>query len=156
MPFRLHNAPGTFQRAIDVILSSVKFKSALMYLDDIVLLSKTVKDHIVHLQQVLTLLSDKGLTCKLTKCSFLADRMDYPGHLIHPGRLEIAGQTTTGLKELKDPTSRTVLWSFLDLRNVFCRFVQNFSRVTAVLNIQLPKDDPTHFQALSISENVVE
>lgn len=67
---------------MEVIRSSVKWKSALVFLDNIVVFSKTVKDAVPHLRQVLTLLRDRVVTIKLRKCSFLAGKIDYLEHPI--------------------------------------------------------------------------
>lgn len=67
MPFGLRNAPAIFQRALDVILSSVICKSALEYSDDIMVFSKTVKDDMAHLRPALSLLRDYAVILKLEK-----------------------------------------------------------------------------------------
>lgn len=64
----LNIAPRTFQRAMDIMLYSVKWWVALVYLDDIVIFPNSPFDHIDHVRQVLTLLSDAGVTLKLKKC----------------------------------------------------------------------------------------
>lgn len=61
--------PCTFQREIEVTLSSVKTQSALVYLDDIVSFSKTIHDHLTSLRRVLTLLRNFGLALKLKQAS---------------------------------------------------------------------------------------
>lgn len=82
MPFRLTNSAGTFQRAIDIILSPVRWKFATVYFDDIIVFSKTIDKLIVHLKAVLVLLKDGGLTMKLRKCFFLQTRFEYLGHIV--------------------------------------------------------------------------
>lgn len=62
VPFVLPIAPGTFQKATNAILSFVKWKSAVMYIDGIVVLWKTVKNHCLHLLQIITLQKDSGVT----------------------------------------------------------------------------------------------
>lgn len=75
IPFWLRNAPATSQTAMYFTLSCVKWKSALVYLDDIVAFSKTIKDHMAHLRQVPALLRDSGITLDLKNCSFLAGKI---------------------------------------------------------------------------------
>lgn len=119
MPFGLKNAPGTSQRVIDVIFSTVKWQTALVYLDDIVIYSNTIKAYIGRVQQVLQLLPNAGVTLKMNKCNFLTATIDYLGHVIRPERLEIASHTTAAIKGLQPPTNDTELWCFLGLCNVF-------------------------------------
>lgn len=97
MPFGLRNAPATFQRAMDIVLSSVKWNFCLVYLDDIVVFSPDAKRHIEHLDHVLTLLRQAGLTIKLKKCYFLHERIEYLGHAITPGELRVASKTVTAV-----------------------------------------------------------
>jgi Reverse transcriptase (RNA-dependent DNA polymerase) len=70
MPFGLLNAPATFQRAMDIILSEVRWESVIVYLDDIIIFSITFEDHIRHLSIVLSKLSAAGATLKFSECLF--------------------------------------------------------------------------------------
>jgi Reverse transcriptase (RNA-dependent DNA polymerase) len=65
MPFGLCNAPATFQRALDMILAKVKWNYALIYLDDVIIYSRTVEEHMTHLDEVLGLLRSAGASLKL-------------------------------------------------------------------------------------------
>lgn len=67
MMFVLKNAPGTFQYAMDVILSTIQWKVSLMYLDDIVIFSRSPKAHMKNFRLVLALLQNGGVTIKLKK-----------------------------------------------------------------------------------------
>jgi Reverse transcriptase (RNA-dependent DNA polymerase) len=115
MPFGLRNAPATFQRAIDIILSGLKWRTGLVYLDDIIIYSTSREDHSHHVDEVLTTLGRAGLSLKLKKCHFFKDAVDYLGHVIRPGRLEVAEKNTASLKEAKLPRTRTELKSFLGI-----------------------------------------
>jgi Reverse transcriptase (RNA-dependent DNA polymerase) len=87
MPFGPRKAPATFQRAIDIILSGLKWPTCLVYLDDIIIYSTSREDHSHHVDEVLTTLGRAGLSLKLKKCHFFKDAVDYLGHVIRPGRL---------------------------------------------------------------------
>lgn len=67
MPFGHKIAPGTFQLAVDVILSTEKWQYALIYLDDIIEFSGNVGEHMVHVRKVLALLAMESLILKLNK-----------------------------------------------------------------------------------------
>ena len=73
LPFCLTNAPATFQRAIDMILSVVKWKTCLVYWDDVIVFSRSVEEHITHLDEVFGLLSRARVSLKASKC-FLSRR----------------------------------------------------------------------------------
>ena len=70
MQFALRNAPATFQRALDVILSGVRWKTCLVYIDDVVIFSNTQEEHFKHVDHVLGLLKEAGVKLKLKKCFF--------------------------------------------------------------------------------------
>ena len=128
MPFGLTNAPATFQRALDVILSKFKWKTCLVYIDDIIIFSKTVDEHITHVDEVLSALRSSGVTLKIKKCRFFSDSVEYLGHIIRPGRLEVDNANTRSLRDAKPPTSKTEIRSFLGLCNVYRRFIPNFAK----------------------------
>jgi Reverse transcriptase (RNA-dependent DNA polymerase) len=84
LPFELRNTPATSQSYIDIILSGVKLKTCLVYLDDVIVFSKSKKDHIAHVAEALTLMGNAGLSLKLKQCHFFAETDDYLGHVIRP------------------------------------------------------------------------
>jgi Reverse transcriptase (RNA-dependent DNA polymerase) len=77
LPFVLRNALATFQRAIDIIFSGVKWKTCLVYLDDVIVFSQSKKDHLAHVAEALTILGNAGLSLKLKRCHFFAKTVDY-------------------------------------------------------------------------------
>ena len=88
MPFGLRNAPATFQRAVDIILSSVKWQFCIVYIDDVIIFSKSVDKHLDHIDQVLTLLGDSGMSILLNKSFFMHREIEYLGRIIAPGELK--------------------------------------------------------------------
>jgi hypothetical protein len=70
MPFGLTNAPATFQEAMNTILSPLLRKIVLVFVDDILIYSKSLEDHVVHVQQVLDILRQHSFLLKKSKCSF--------------------------------------------------------------------------------------
>ena len=149
LPFGLRNAPATFQRAIDVILSGVKWKTCLVYLDDVIIFSPDRKSHLKHVDDALYLLRKAGLSLKLRKCRFFSEMVDYLGHVIRPGRLGVAEKNTEALRDAAPPRTQTELRSFLGLCNVYRRFVPKFSSIAAPLNAYLTKGKPAMFGILS-------
>ena len=70
MPFGLKNAPATFQRALNIILSGARWQICPFYLDDVIVFSKGLEQHLVQVDTVLTLLRIAGVSLKLKKCYF--------------------------------------------------------------------------------------
>jgi hypothetical protein len=81
MPIGLANAPATFQHFLDIVLRPVKTKFAMVYRDDVIVFSKTIKDHWNHLRSVFDLLRKAGLKIKPSKCIFLQIEVEYLGHI---------------------------------------------------------------------------
>jgi len=133
MPIGLTDAPATFQQALDIILSGVKWQRCLIYLDDVIVNSKTEEEHVGHVDRVLRLLRDAGVTLRLPKCRFFRRTLEYLGHEIKPGRLGVMDAHTRVLRVAHFPTTRTQVRSFVGMRNGSRRFVPIFARIAAPL-----------------------
>ena len=145
MPFGLTNAPASFQRALDLILSRFKWKTCLIYLDDVIIYSKSMEEHIDHVDEVLRCLSAAGVTLKIKKCKFFTSTVEYLGHIIKPGQLEIDRTNTQSLREAEPPTNKSELRSFLGLANVYRRFIDKFAIIAEPLHELLKKNSPENF-----------
>lgn len=104
---------------MNVILATVKWQFALLYLVDIIIFSKHAYKHIEHVRQVLTLFNDAGMMLILKKSKFFTDQINYLAHVIKTGKLQVADHTADAIRDLKTPTTIMEVRSFLDLCNVF-------------------------------------
>ena len=82
MPFGLCNAPDTFQRVMQAVLAGLEWRSCFVYLDDILIASRTFDEHLEHIKEVLEQLRAAGLHLKPKKCLFLREEVPYLGHVI--------------------------------------------------------------------------
>ncbi|CAN8070297.1 unnamed protein product [Agarophyton chilense] len=123
-------------------MSRFKWRTCLVYLDDIIVFSRNLDDHLTHVRDVMTVLRDAGITLKLRKCEFFTDTGKYLGHVIRPGRLMIEQVHIKSLCEAKEPRTQTELRSFLGLVNVYRRFIPSLSDIAAPLNALLRKGQP--------------
>lgn len=82
MPFGLCNAPSTFQRLMERLFGDQRHQSLLLYLDDIVVFSSSVTQHLERLEVVLGRLKREGLKAKLEKCVFFQEQVKYLGHVV--------------------------------------------------------------------------
>ena len=77
MPFSLKNAPSAFQRAVNIALSQFKWKSWLIYINDVVVFSAPIEEHIMNVEQVLTTIGAASTSPKLIKCEFFHEFIKY-------------------------------------------------------------------------------
>nr|KAG5696950.1 hypothetical protein BaRGS_015914 [Batillaria attramentaria] len=82
MPFGLTSAPATFQRLMQATMSDFLFQFLLVYLDDLLIFSRTFKEHLQHLERLLQRIAETGLKLKMEKCQFLRRQVTYLGHTI--------------------------------------------------------------------------
>ena len=82
MPFGLANAPATFQRLIDLVLSGLHWTHCLVYLDDIVVFAATEEEHTHQLNLVLERVAKAGLTLKPSKCHWMQKSVKFLGHIV--------------------------------------------------------------------------
>ena len=102
MPFGLRNAPAAFQRMMQCVVSSLNPEDGptfvAVYLDDILVFSKTLEEHIQHLQLVMNRLMEAGLKLNPSKCHFVRKEVQYLGHLITPSGLKPNPERVAGVE----------------------------------------------------------
>lgn len=99
MPFGLTNAPPTFQRKLDMALAKYTSRTFLVYIHDVVIFSRSVKEDIIHMDEILSTLTTIDISLKRNKCEFFHYTIRYLGHIIPPGKMEIDQVLTKWLRE---------------------------------------------------------
>ena len=147
MPSGLRNAPSSFQRALDIILSGVRRRMCLVYIDDIIIFSKDYEEHHEHLGHILSLLQEAGIKLKLKKYFFLRDEVEYLGFRIRPGTLSAYpdAKAIGAVHESTFPKHPKAMKSFLGACNVYRRFIKAFSKTSTPLTDMLKKDSGTEW-----------
>jgi hypothetical protein len=149
MPFGLTIAPATFQSAMNSIFSHLIRKCVLVFMDDILVYSPSLEDHVSHLKQVFSLLQQHQLSIKRSKCSFAQQSLEYLGHIISnkgvatdPGKIQAvqAWPTPVNVKQVR---------GFLGLTGYYRKFIRNYSLISRTLSNLLKKNvvfqwTPTH------------
>ena len=82
LPFGLCNAPSTFQRCMELVFLGLKWKTILIYLDDIIIFTSDFQEHLSHLEEVLEHLREAGLKLKPSKCDLLKKEVLFLGHVV--------------------------------------------------------------------------
>lgn len=138
MPFGLKNSPACFQRNIQLVIGENNYSTP--YLDDIIVFSKTEKDHLEHLRQVMTRMDKHNLHCKMSKCEFFKTSVKFLGHIVSQEGVQVDPDKVSVIMFLPAPTNLTELRSFLGMCNFYRRFLQDYSTVCAPLTKLLHKD----------------
>jgi hypothetical protein len=134
MPFGLCNSPSTFQRLMERIFGDERFRSLLLYLDDIVVFSSSFETHLERLEVVLRRLRQHNLKLKMNKCHFFQTEVKYLGHIISSKGVATDPEKIRAVAEWKRPNTLTELRSFLGFASYYSRFVEGFVQCAAPLH----------------------
>ncbi|CAB3224051.1 unnamed protein product [Arctia plantaginis] len=140
MPFGLANAPAVFQRVIHKILTKTKVPFVIIYMDDILIPSRTFDEGLQRLEQVLGLLLDAGLTLKMEKCNFFQEKIVFLGFEINKFGIRPGEQKTQAVSKFPVPCNQSDVRRFLGLAGFFRRFVKDFALLARPITNLLRKD----------------
>ena len=129
MPFGLTNSPATFQYLMEKVIGNLNLKSCLVYLDDIVIFSSSIEEHLGLLCGVLIRLHDAGLKLKPSKCHFLQRCLKYLGHIVTPEGIECDPDMTKDLLTWKVPPNVKEIQRFIGFAGFYRRYVQDFTKL---------------------------
>ena len=124
MPYRLCNAPATFQCLMQNCLGELNLMYALIYLDDVIVYSKTEEAHLVHLRAMLERFMEQGLKLKPSKCNFFRTEISYLGHKVSAAGMEPGTDGLKGITEIAAPATYTQVRKFLGATGYFRHFIK--------------------------------
>ena len=137
MAFGLTNAPATFQRLMERCMGELHLKECLIYLDDIIIFSKSFDEHLLRLENVFRQLEQHGLKLKGSKCEFFRTQVQYLGHIVSDQGIQTDPDKIAALKQWPTPSNLKELRSFLGFAGYYRRFVCNYSKIVKPLNALL-------------------
>ncbi|KAL0373943.1 UNVERIFIED_CONTAM: Transposon Tf2-12 polyprotein [Sesamum radiatum] len=141
MPFGLTNAPATFCTLMNQVLYGFLDEFVVVYLDDIVIYSRTLAEHVEHLRQVLARLREYELYAKVSKCSFAQETISFLGHIVERGRIRMDSKKVQAIEEWQPPSDVHDLRSFLGLANYYQHFVKDYSKIARPMTDLLKKTE---------------
>ena len=134
MPYGLCNAPAMFQHLMQNCLGELNFTYTLIYLDDVIVYSKTEEEHLMHLHAMLERFMEHGLKLKLSKCNFFHTEISYLGHKVSTAGMELGTEGLKGITEIVPPATYTQVRKFLGTMDYFRRFIKGYARIAKPLN----------------------
>lgn len=139
MPFVLCNAPAAFQFFMDKVLRGLLDVSCIVYIDDILVYSSNMEDHVIHVAAVFERLQQNFLYAKLETCSFHTSDVEFLGFIIGPGGIHMDDKKIQAILQWESPRNVKALQSFIGFANFYRRFTKDFSNTIQPLTHLLHK-----------------
>jgi hypothetical protein len=140
MPFGLTNAPASFQALINDTIREYLDNFALAYLDDVLIFSKTLKEHIQHVRKVLAKVREKDLPVKLSKCEFHKHSISFLGYIVSDKGIAPDPKKVQAIEEWPEPTNVKEVQAFMGIVNYYRKFIAQFSGIATDLTNLTKKD----------------
>ncbi|GJX47333.1 retrotransposon protein, putative, ty3-gypsy subclass [Tanacetum coccineum] len=141
MPFGLTNAPAVFMDLMNRVFHEYLDKFVIVFIDDILVYSKTREEHEDHLRIVLEILRQKKLYAKFSKCDFWLGQVAFLGHIVSADGISMDPAKVEAITKWPRPTTVTEVRSFLGLAGYYRRFVEGFSLLALPLTKLMRKGE---------------
>jgi hypothetical protein len=145
MSFGLTNAPAYFMYLMNSVFMPELDKFVVVFIDDILIYSKTKEDHVDHLRVVLQRLHDHHLYAKFSKCEFWLDSLRFLGHTISSEGISVDPTKVQEVMDWKPPTSVHQICSFLGLTRYYHQFILDLSKIAKSMMELLKKEIKFHW-----------
>lgn len=133
MPFGLTNAPATFQQLMAMLFAGKEWDFVFVYLDDLLVVSKSITEHVEHLRKVFQKIGEANLKLKPHKCQFAQQRIEYLGHTLTGDGVCPNDGKVRAVSEFSRPRTIKEEKSFLGLVNYYRRHLQNLEIIARPL-----------------------
>ena len=134
MPFGLTNAPATFMRVMNDVFRPFIDDFVIVFLDDILIFSRTREEHVHHVRKILSVLQREKLFVKLSKCEFGKTSLVYLGYIVGGGELKIDPSKFEVIVNWPKPTNVIEVRSFMGETHYWRKFIANFSLIATPLH----------------------
>ncbi|KAD4180267.1 hypothetical protein E3N88_28858 [Mikania micrantha] len=133
MPFGLTNAPAVFMDLMNRVCKPYLDQFVIVFIDDILIHSKSKAEHEQHLRKILELLKEEKLYAKFSKCEFWLREVQFLGHVVNSEGIHVDPAKIEAIKNYDTPKSPTEIRSFPGLAGYYRRFISNFSKIALLL-----------------------
>ncbi|KAJ9546504.1 hypothetical protein OSB04_019047 [Centaurea solstitialis] len=140
MSFGLTNAPAAFMDLMNRVCKPYLDKFVIVFIDDILIYSKTAEEHGEHLRKVLEMLKREQLYAKFSKCEFWLKEVQFLGHIVTQEGIKVDPAKIEAIKDWESPKSPSEVRSFLGLAGYYRRFIEHFSAIATPLTALTKKD----------------
>nr|AAN16328.1 putative polyprotein [Oryza sativa Japonica Group]AAP52669.1 retrotransposon protein, putative, Ty3-gypsy subclass [Oryza sativa Japonica Group] len=140
MSFGLTNAPAFFMNLMNKVFMEYLDKFVVVFIDDILIYSRTKEEHEEHLRLALEKLREHQLYAKFSKCEFWLSEVKFLGHVISAGGVAVDPSNVESVTNWKQPKTVSEIRSFLGLTGYYRRFIENFSKIAKPMTRLLQKD----------------
>ena len=142
MSFGLTNAPAAFIYLMNRVCNPSLDKSVIVFIDDILIYSKSKQEHEKHLREVLEVLKKEKLYAKFSKCDFWIREVQFLGHVVNQEGIMVDPAKIEAVMKWEQPKSPTEIRSFLGLVGYYRRFIQGFYLISTPLTTLTHKGMP--------------
>ena len=140
MPMGLCNAPGAFQRLMELVLSGLTYDKVLVYLDDIIVFGCNFPEHLENLRQVFQRIRRANLEISPNKCALFRTSINFLGHVISKEGVQTDPKKIEAVKTYPIPANVKTLRAFLGLVGFYRKFIQNFGDIASPLYKLMQKE----------------
>ena len=133
MPFGLCNAPSSFQSTMNELFRPCLRKYIIVFFDDILIYSKTISDHLLHLESAFRILVAGQFSLKLSKCMFAQEKLEYLGHVVAGDGVRPVPEKIRTIHEWPIPKTPKAQRGFFGLAGFYRRFIKGYSTLAAPL-----------------------
>jgi hypothetical protein len=140
MYFGLTNAPAYFMNLMNKVFMEFLDKFIVVFIDDILVYSKSEKEHATHLKLVLETLREHQLYAKFSNCEFWLKEVGFLGHVLYAGGVSVDPKKIKSVMDWEAPTTQTEVRSFLGLAGYYRKFMEGFSSIARRMTQLLKKD----------------
>ena len=131
MPQGLMNSPSTFERIMELIFGDMNLSELILYLDDLLIFSRDMPEHIGRLEKVFQRLHQHGLKLNGKKCHLFQREVSYLGHVVSEQGVAVDPDKIARIRDWPIPTTQSELRSFLGLASYYRRYVLQFAKVAS-------------------------